>query len=438
MARVTTVITSINSNTSEAVTISSAYAGTDGTITLSAAVPATVKVGDIITDSASNSFLITALPGGSDLTCQDFETTTDPATGGATITEAYATITLWEADLDAGTNAEAYKASDDAQGELYGVVDEAVTINGGASIGLALITLTAPELERHDGTAGGAGITRSTTGTLLSIGVNVTLTTISWLDMDAGSNNGNDQGIILLGGGGSASYSHKVVNCLIHDRVGGNNALAAIRQSSSRKADILNCLIWNIEQGSATKSIYGINLAGGQPNNIQNVSIVGVVNNGTSGAAYGISTLDDADVTVQNCIVVDTGGSSSGTKQDYLLDAPANATMDHNLASDTSASGTGSLDSKTSAAQFVDPTGPSYDLHLVDTDADAFEAGTDLVTTPTGVNIDIDGYDRDVGAELWSIGAHDGNNLRGAPAGAIMNQLQQSNLGADLYNGTIQ
>ena len=78
--------------------------------------------------------------------------------------------------------------------------------------------------------------------------------------------------------------------------------------------------------------------------------------------------------------------------------------MDHNLASDATASGTGSLDSKLSADQFVSTTGGSEDLHLKD-GADAINAGTDLGTTPSGVEIDIDGRDRDAEGDVWDMGA---------------------------------
>jgi len=76
------------------------------------------------------------------------------------------------------------------------------------------------------------------------------------------------------------------------------------------------------------------------------------------------------------------------------------------LTSDATADGTGSLTNKTSANQFVSTVGGSEDLHLK-AGADAIDAGTDLVTTPTGVNIDIDGRDRDAEGDTWDIGAHE-------------------------------
>jgi len=79
-------------------------------------------------------------------------------------------------------------------------------------------------------------------------------------------------------------------------------------------------------------------------------------------------------------------------------------THSNNLSSDTSASGTGSLTSKAASNQFVSTTGGSEDLHLK-AGADAIDAGTDLGTTPTNVNYDIDNRDRDALGDTWDIGS---------------------------------
>ena len=73
------------------------------------------------------------------------------------------------------------------------------------------------------------------------------------------------------------------------------------------------------------------------------------------------------------------------------------------MSSDATASGVTSV---TTADQFVSTTGGSEDLHLK-AGSDAIDAGTDLGTSPTGVNIDIDGRDRDAEGDTWDIGAHE-------------------------------
>jgi hypothetical protein len=56
------------------------------------------------------------------------------------------------------------------------------------------------------------------------------------------------------------------------------------------------------------------------------------------------------------------------------------------------------------ADEYVSTVGGSEDLHLK-AGADCIDAGTDLGTTPTGVNYDIDNRDRDAEGDTWDIGA---------------------------------
>ncbi len=60
------------------------WTGTNGNLILSVPVPSAVKVGDLITDSAGSSYLITKIFG-STLKCQDFDSIEDPVIGSAVI-----------------------------------------------------------------------------------------------------------------------------------------------------------------------------------------------------------------------------------------------------------------------------------------------------------------------------------------------------------------
>ena len=64
---------------------------------------------------------------------------------------------------------------------------------------------------------------------------------------------------------------------------------------------------------------------------------------------------------------------------------------------------TNSVDSETSA-EFVSDTLDSEDLHL-DPAATSIGNGADLTTSPTGVQFDIDGFDRHTEAVTWDSGA---------------------------------
>jgi hypothetical protein len=153
-----------------------------------------------------------------------------------------------------------------------------------------------------------------------------------------------------------------------------------------------------------------------------------------------LSYADIANMKIKNVIITDTGGTTSGTKQDFIIASPSNATAGYNLSSDASAADDGVtgnvLINKTSAAQFVSTAGGSEDLHLKSS-ADARNRGTDLATTPTGVQYDIDNYDRDTNAVVWDIGADE--YTAGADGSETVSGTVYSNEGVTaLGNQTVQ
>ena len=99
---------------------------------------------------------------------------------------------------------------------------------------------------------------------------------------------------------------------------------------------------------------------------------------------------------------------SAGTTYDFgWPGSTTNITPLNNMSSDGTADdagGSNNLVDKTGSNQFVSTTEGSEDLHLKE-GADAIDAGVDLGTTPAGVNIDIDGRDRDSKGDTWDIGA---------------------------------
>jgi hypothetical protein len=100
---------------------------------------------------------------------------------------------------------------------------------------------------------------------------------------------------------------------------------------------------------------------------------------------------------------MDAGGTSTGIHRCFRVGG-GNVDDSNNMSSDTTAPGANSLTGRSSSAQFVSPTGGAVNLHLIST-SEAVGAGVDLVTTPTGVNIDIDGRDRDSEGDDWDMGA---------------------------------
>ncbi len=313
----------------------------------------------------------------------------------------YSEITLWEADDGGGDGA----GNDDCTGSAYNdtVFDETFTINFNANS----IVLTVPSAERHDGTQGtGARIVRTSSGSIITVSENPV--TIEWLEIDG---NGQTLNNILFFnfGDGTTNFAK---NLIVHDATAGG----ACHGIEGRPAISTNCIVYNLNSSSGGAMGIGRPAATSGIVEIYNCTIHNITGSTTSD---GIKFHDASTKKARNCISTDAIG---GTDQSYNPSSPSNATMDHNLASDTTASGTGSLNSKSAANQFVSTTGGSEDLHLK-LGADAIDVGVDLGTIPTDVNISIptpgfaDGYDRDVDpdgrAATWDMGADEFDSSSG-------------------------
>ncbi len=345
-----------------------------------------------------------------------------------TVSQDYETITLWEADLD---DTLLYSSGDDAVGEMYNdsafAEGATVTINGGDTVGLNSILLTVASGERHDGTAG-TGARWEVAGTF-HLEITEDKVTIEWLEIDGNGN--NPPQLILDARAGSERTPQNIYKWLIlHDltRAGAVRGLF-INTGGGR---VLNSIIYDMICTSTGSDVcHALQLGSASSQRIteqKNCTVYNTTNTGGSGNCHGILFGDHANASCVNCVSMETNGTTSGTVQDYRDAAPSNAVTNNNAASDTSASGTGSLDSLTDTAQFVSVTGGSEDFHIVDTDAGIFEAGADLGTTPTDVQFDADNYDRDTGGTTWSMGAFDGDELRIAPTGSPWYQYQQQQL----------
>ena len=313
----------------------------------------------------------------------------------------YSTITLWEADLD---DTVPYDASDDAVGECYddSAFDENVTLNGGTTIVLTSVTLTVASAERHDGTVGNGArmVQAAATNSLLISG---TLTqTVKWLEVDGQGNNGNP--IVTLGG--SADVSTKAIqNMIVHDAErSGINSLITLTTDNNFIRRIENTIVYD-SNCTGTNLSFGIrkgNSATARFQELRNCTVHNVTSTGSGTTQTGVGFDDSAGMTVINVLVTDADSK--------CFDASYTAgTANNNMASDDTDSGTGSIgadDGVLTSETYVSTTGGSEDLHLK-AGSDAIDAGADLGTTPTGVNIDINGRDRDSEGDTWDIGAHE-------------------------------
>lgn len=420
-----TVTTSIGSNSSIDTETPSSCADSGPWVVTFGTAPTGVSVGDLATavDGFANTYiyLVTVVDGG-DITMKYISggmgaTSPCSVTGGFgsqspfTFKRYYATITLWEAGLD---DTGLYSSSDDAVGECYddSAFDEAIAINGGGTVGLSSVTLSVASGERHDGTAGnGARIVKSadwSTG-ILYADYNMPVT-LEWLEINAGGYKSTTTSgtVVGVGASGVSSAYRKIIrNMLIHDANGADKHMTAVSKVDNRPPwTVMNNIIYDISVTSGGRSVRAISTSSTSPaaSYIYNNTVYKLTNN-TSGSSVGITIDDDADEIVKNNIVCDVDlGSTSGTEACYSPTTPSNATAQYNLSSDSTATGTGSLTSKTAGNQFVNTANGSEDLHLKD-NADALRAGVDLGTTPSGVEIDIDGRNRDSSGDTWDIGA---------------------------------
>lgn len=305
----------------------------------------------------------------------------------------YSSITSWEADLDNGAS---YSSGDTAVGECYNdsVFDEQVTINGGGTVGLARRRLTVAVGQEHDGTAGTGARIVYTGSTNRTLNVTINDTDIWLLEIDEGSR---------AGGAGEALFTSGSGQCnrlLIHDKSVASTSRGIY--TDDNQLDITNTIVYNITStSSGTHAAHGI--TGQNSFDLFNCTIYKVTNDNGTGGAVGVNA---ALAHCQNVIAMGTGGTSSGDKLDFhnpgvneLYCMSSDGTADDG-------GGAGNLVDKVAADQFVSTVPGMEDLHLK-AGADAIDAGTDLGTSPTGVNVDINGRDRDAEGDVWDIGAHE-------------------------------
>ncbi|MBN2131267.1 MAG: hypothetical protein JW741_17335 [Sedimentisphaerales bacterium] len=309
----------------------------------------------------------------------------------------YSTITLWEADLDNDTP---YDAGDDAVGECYddAAFNESVTINGGGTLGLASVTLTVAAGERHDGTAGtGSRLVRNAAGNIFDLDVAATL---EWLEITTST--GQTTTAVDVG-----AASITIDHLLIYDLGQGVDwkDVKGIKYPSANCAgNVIQNVLYSLRIGdSGSYNAVGIVDPTGNWTSADVLAntLWDIWKEAGSGSAFGIVYSNYADV--KNNIAVDCIHAGAGTAACFS-GTTTTGTLLTNASSDETASGTGSLTGTDGidSGEFVS-TSP-VDLHLA-ADALCINAGTDLGTTPTGVNIDIDGRDRDAEGDTWDIGA---------------------------------
>ena len=320
--------------------------------------------------------------------------------------------------FNAGTVSGA-SASDDI---VFNIIDNAafdsvfqITAN---PTSYASVTLKADASVRHTGLAGTGARISISTNVEYAVGSTVAALncTYEWLEIRA-----TGAGVIGTGISITSFSSGKMTtvrNCILHDNglpAGGSAAFracaigglpGAANGSFSGSARIHNTVIYTWRSGSTIEAC-GIGIPGGGVRDVQviNCTVDGIdVTGGTAGNVAGIRVANTSTHVVKNCVVTNIGSNTTtGTRTNYTTSV-SSATCSNNASADTSAPGTSAQTSINRTNTFNDPT--NGDFRPLNDSVVIFATGVDLATTPTGVNVDLTGRDRDSQGDTWSMGPY--------------------------------
>ena len=178
----------------------------------------------------------------------------------------YSTIIAWEADLD---NTDYYGKGSYAKGECYDDTDFElngyININGGATVDLGRVVVSAAVGQRHHGKAKETGTScvrvKFTSGNASFVINEARNAWVEWIDFDV-----NDQNVVYgyfpvkITGGAVRPYQNGIAQCLVHNNSGSSadtgSHTVGIWAIGYGKF-ILNNMIYNITS-NGNEDIYGI------------------------------------------------------------------------------------------------------------------------------------------------------------------------------------
>lgn len=346
----------------------------------------------------------------------------------------YATPRDWSADLD---DASIYSDGDDAIGAIAvnEKFDQTLGLDcNGDNVTLNSIKFTVLSDVRHNGTAGsGAGLrwtSSSSAGGHTAASQYIYIAspniTIEWMEFDGTGAAASSLQLYFLSGWDDVGNIH-IRNNLLYglDQKGGGIVCRAIRLETPSgtvigTSSILNNIVYDIHPSTPSGGdVVGIYAIGGRAENsiyLYNNTVHHIVGTGTASglSGFGRGIQSSSHTYVSNNIVSDV--TAPVNADDFYGNEHADS--DYNLSTDSTAPGSNSVTSATLADIYESATG-TVNLHLK-SGSPAIDAGTDLGRTPTGVNIDIDGRNRDAEGDTWSIGADQYfvNGIEVAPSSA--------------------
>lgn len=330
----------------------------------------------------------------------------------------YSTIAAWEADLD---NLALYSSGDDAVGELYNdsAFDGTITIDGGATSGIASRTLRPATGEGHDGTAG-SGVRIVLTSSVSSYVIDLNENKPNRLDqIEIDANGQFVRGFVQV----DTDLDQVITRLIGHGIVGDGN----INGLQAGGCIYANCIIYDLEQThTGGRYVVGISQLGntGADCEVRNCTVWNMQNNNGSGLCSAFRMADgNANKSAINCVGGGSTGTTAGVIQDWYNSSYVNAITENNASSDSSANGTGAVTNVVGADAFVSVAGGSEDFHLKSGSA-LIDVGQDLGANEVYA-VDIDGRNRDTeGDTFWDIGADEFVGGGGpAPSGGFPYQI---------------
>lgn len=222
-----------------------------------------------------------------------------------------------------------------------------------------------------------------------------------------------------------------VYDCLIYDR---NNAWACADPApvpSAFSMRLIRCGSYGMGSSAANTDSVSLNLFNNDDLVFQayGCSILMHPTQGRDGFSLSFDNQSFADFDISNCVVVGAIGGSNNLDFNNQ-NTFTNGTRDFRFcvagtAMSGNAAGASNLASQTIGDQFVSLTPGSEDLYAQPVNADGLQNGEDLITTPPGVEIDINLYDVNAGGDLWDRG-WDQEGLTGIVPGIDLNPIGSS------------
>lgn len=303
----------------------------------------------------------------------------------------YSTIAAWESDL---SDTNIYASGDDAEGDCYADSDFSENVSITGTFDLSSITLTADPSVRHDGTIGSGVVIKPSSPTSYVINVHESNTTVSWLEI-----NGNDSGTNgwRCNTGLSGIY---VQNCLMHNFGSTSDSsidVYIMRNLSS--ASFTNNFIFNNTSGSSADLFIHHTPTTISTNIYNNTYYYNNVGDNTANSGYiFFGTLNNSGVVAKNLVILRYDNNYWDVKH-------ASATLDY-WGAVGAITGVSNVTTDTYTNSFIDTSTSDPDLHLK-TGCNFIGAAVDLGVSPTNVEIDINGNNRDSTGVTWDLGAHE-------------------------------